>query len=596
MKKQINWNLDDLYKTEEFEKRLAEAEGELKKIDKWWKKTDAEMGGEEFKKLLIFLEGFSDKLAVLGGRPGLAEAVDQKDREAKLQRAKIEELGLRIADKTRKFDHWMKGLPVENKRTLDDKNAKRLFEVIADLKYGLEKGREAAKHTLSQKEERIIDYKDTFGIGPLNDLREMVVTEWDFDLRLGKKIRKIKTQSDLVALVHSPKAEIRKAVYKALWQKYGENIDKLFLVYSNVVKDWGFEAKLRGYKSPINVRNFGNDIPDEAVETLMEVCREKADVFRRYFKTKAKILGLTKLSRWDVYAPMGTGVDKRINYSEAKEIVLENFGKFGPRFFEYAREIISKKHTDVFPRVNKRSGAFCATISPKIAPYVMLNHTNKLRDVMTLAHELGHGVHSLFAQNHYPSAQHAGLPLAETASTLGEMVVFEEIYKNSDKKTRKALLVEKMADSYATILRQNYIVMFEKEAHEKIPGGIRVEELNKIYLDNLKEQFGGSVVVADDFKYEWAYVSHIFETPFYCYAYNFGQLVSYYLYSRYKSEGKGFVKVIEKILGAGGSRDPDLVLKEVGIDMGDRNSWLSAFGVVEEWQKELENLEPDFPI
>ncbi|MFA6518157.1 MAG: M3 family oligoendopeptidase [Candidatus Shapirobacteria bacterium] len=589
-KKQISWNLDGLYKAEEFEKKLKETEEELKKFDEWWEKISPEMAEEEFKKLLVFLEEFSDKLAILGGRPGLAESVDQKDREAKLQRAKIEELGLRIADKTRKFDHWIKGLPLESRKTLDDKNAKRLFGVIADLKYGLEKGREAAKHTLSQKEERIIDYKDTFGIGPLNDLREMVVTEWDFDLKIGKKIKKIKTQSDLMALVHSPKREIRKAAYKALWQKYGKNIDKLFLVYSNVVKDWGFEAKARNYKSPIGVRNFGNNIPDEAVETLMEVCREKKPIFERYFKTKAKILGLKKLSRWDVYAPTGVEVDKKIDYTHAKEIVLENFNKFGPKFFEYAKEILDKKHVDVFPRPSKRSGAFCATISPRIAPYVMLNHTNKLRDVMTLAHELGHGVHSLFGQNHYPSAQHAGLPLAETASTLGEMMVFEEIYKNSDKKTKKALLVEKMADSYATILRQNYFVMFEKEAHEKIPGGIRVEELNKMYLDNLKDQFGGSVVVSDDFKYEWAYVSHIFETPFYCYAYNFGQLVSYYLYSRYKNEGKGFVKVIEKILEAGGSRDPDLVLKEVGIDMRDRNFWVNAFGVVESWQKELEGL------
>lgn len=589
-KKQINWNLDDLYKTEEFGERLAEAEKELGKFDEWWEKMSPEMGEEEFKKLLIFLEEFSDKLAVLSGRPGLAEAVNQKDREAKLQQAKIEELGLRIADKTRKFDHWIKGLPLEGRKTLDDKNAKRLFGVIADLKYGLEKGREAAKYTLSQKEERIIDYKDTFGIGPLNDLREMVVTEWDFDLKIGKRIKKIKTQSDLVALVHSPKREVRKAAYKALWQKYGENIDKLFLVYSNVVKDWGFEAKARGYKSPIGVRNFGNNIPDEAVEQLIEVCKEKADVFRRYFKTKAKILGLKKLSRWDVYAPTGIEVDKKIDYAQAKEIVLENFGKFGPKFYSHANRILEEKHVDVFPRSDKRSGAFCATISPKIAPYVMLNHTNKLRDVMTLAHELGHGVHSLFAQNHYPSAQHAGLPLAETASTLGEMMVFEEIYKNSDKKTKKALLVEKLGDSYATILRQNYFVMFEKEAHEKIPGGIRVEELCSIYLNNLREQFGGSVTVDNDFKYEWAYVSHIFETPFYCYAYNFGQLVSYYLYSRYKSEGKSFVKVIEKILAAGGSRDPDLVLKEVGIDMRDRNFWANAFGVVEEWQRELEEL------
>jgi oligoendopeptidase F len=302
-------------------------------------------------------------------------------------------------------------------------------------------------------------------------------------------------------------------------------------------------------------------------------------------------LNKSKLERHDIYAPIDKK-DFKIEREEAIKLVIESLNKFCPKFGQYAREIIDAQHIDWLPKKDKRGGAFCATIIPTIKPYVLLNFTGKIRDVSTLAHELGHGIHSLYAQNHYSSSQHANLPLAETASTLAEMILFEEILdKERDPIIKKSLLSDKMADAYATILRQNYFVMFEKEAHNIIPDGIKVEDLSKMYLKNLKEQFGNSVKIDPLFAYEWSYISHIFDSPFYCYAYNFGELLALGLYKKYKENPKVWLPRIEKILEAGGSRNPSELLLENGINIRSESFWKNSFDIIREWQYELDRIQ-----
>lgn len=568
----MKWNLDEIVKIDEWEKLFAEVEAEFDIYKKMIEKPDPKMSLEKFKKIIDFGEELENKTSRLSGLPKLILAVDTKDQKARLMITKVQDLGLRMAEYTIKFSHWLKGPPVGG---LDDKNAKRLFESIPDLEYSLTYGRKAAKYTLKENEEKIIINKDVNLGSALGDLRDLIATEFRYNV-LGKKVE---TQAELMTYVYSDKAKERKAAYEALLTTQKNNIDKFFVMYQGTVKDWGYETRLRGYKSPISVRNFGNEIDDEVIETLLEVTKKNKNIFHKYFGTKAKKLGEKKLNRMDLYAPVEIG-NKNMDYEEGVKIVLETFEEFSPRFAAAAKKIIEKQHIDVYPGPNKTSGAFCATLNNKIEPYVMLNWTGKTRDITTLAHELGHGVHSIYANKHYSSVQSAGLPLAETASTLGEMLIFE--------KFKKEMLWDKIADMYATILRQNYFIMFEIEAHKAISKGITEKDLSQMYLDNLKDQFGESLILPDDFRYEWSYISHIFESPFYCYAYNFGELLTLALYKRYKEDKSEGRKVIEAILEAGGCEDPNLLLNKFGIDIKSPKFWQNSFDIVQELVKELE--------
>jgi len=583
----MKWNLEDIMTIDKIDDLYKEVEREIKTLEKWVERVKPEMSQKEFREMLEFNEKMGVKIAKLAYLPELIEAVDQKNQQAKLMKSRVDNLGLKISDIATKLGLWIQG---KREPVLDDKNANRLFATIPDLQYGLRRSREGAKYSLNEREEQIIDHKDVNGVGVLSELREMIETEFEYRLVTSKLDKKISSQAELLSYVYSPKAEIRKAAYTALLQKQKEHLDKFFAIYQGIVKDWGYEARLRGHTSPISVRNWANHVPDAAVESLLKVCSNNIDIFQRYFKWKAKKLGLKKLQRYDIYAPLQSK-DKKITYEEAKKQVLTTLKEFSPNFESKARKIIEEKHVDVMPGKSKRGGAFCATVAPEITPYILLNFTGKSRDISTLAHELGHGIHSLYANKHYPSSQQANLPLAETASTLSELILFEKMMKSeTDKEIKKAWLSDKMADAYATICRQNYFIKFEIEAHEEIEKGISSENLSKLYLNTLKEQFGNSIEIDPLFKYEWSYISHIFESPFYCYAYNFGELVSYALFANYKKEPKKWIKIIEDILESGGSEDPQKVLKRAGVDINDDKFWQKSFETIEEWQSELEKL------
>jgi len=583
----MNWNLNDILPVDKFDNLLKELEREIEVTEKWWKRLNPEMNKETFEEFLRYDETVEQKFSRLMYLPSLMDAVNQKDSTARLMSAKASDLALKFNQKGRKIGHWLKGLEVEGKEKLDDKNAKRLFTAIPDLEYGLNYSRLAARHTRPQKEEEIIENKDVNGSGAISDLRGLIEADFVYDLN-GKKI---KTQGELLKHVHSTNPKIRKGAYVGLLKKHKENIDKLFVIYQAVVKDWAFESKLRGYKSPISVTNFGNHLPDEVIETLLKVCKDEKKVFWKYFEYKAKMLGQQKLSRFDLYAPMKRTKTRKFDFETSKQMVMQSFARFGKRFADYGQRVFDQSHIDSHPKKNKRSGAFCATVGPEVTPYVLLNHTNTMRDVSTLAHEMGHAIHSMYAEKHSPSSQHANLPLSETASTLGEMMLFENLLsKEKDPAIKKQMLWEKIGESYATILRQTYFTMFEIEAHEKVAKGTTAEDLSKLYLKNLKEQFGTAVIVDNIFKYEWLYISHIFESPFYCYAYSFGELLSLSLYAKYKEEGKKFIPKIEKILEAGGSKDPIEVLTDAGVDITSSSFWRGAFRIIEGWQNQLNSI------
>ena len=347
---------------------------------------------------------------------------------------------------------------------------------------------------------------------------------------------------------------------------------------------------LRGYASPIAVRNVANDVPDAAVDALLAVCRRNAPVFQRYFALKAKWLGMEKLRRYDIYAPLEAS-DSKVNYADAVATVLDTFERFDPDVARQAQRVFTANHIDSEPRKGKRGGAFCSTVLPELTPWVLTNFSGKVRDVATLAHELGHAIHSMLAEQHSLLTQHASLPLAETASVFSEILLTERLMaEEPDPLVRRELLAGAVDDMYATVLRQAFFVLFEQAAHAAILQGASQDQLNELYMANLREQFGDAVELSDEYRYEWVSIPHIYNTPFYCYAYSFGQLLVLALYRRYQQEGDAFKPGYLRLLAYGGSAHPEAILREAGVDITDPAFWQGGFDVIGEMIDQLEAL------
>jgi oligoendopeptidase F len=300
---------------------------------------------------------------------------------------------------------------------------------------------------------------------------------------------------------------------------------------------------------------------------------------------------MDRLRRYDLYAPVSES-DKSYAFSQAADLVLDTLNGFSPQLAAYARQVFEDGHLDAEIRKGKESGAFCYGVLPGMAPWVMLNYAGKASDVATMAHELGHAVHALMAGEHSILTFHSTLPLAETASVFSEQLLTDRLLKEEpDVAVRRDLLVNALNDAYATVTRQAYFVIFERQAHEMIAAGVTADELAAAYEENLEEQFGDAVEVSDEFKWEWISIPHIYRTPFYCYAYSFGQLLVLSLYQRYRQEGAAFVPSYLRILAHGGSKSPEYILREAGIDMTSAEFWQGGYDVIAAMLEQLEALE-----
>jgi oligoendopeptidase F len=362
-------------------------------------------------------------------------------------------------------------------------------------------------------------------------------------------------------------------------------------MYKTLVVDWKQEhLGLRHHRSPISVRNLMNDVPEESVETLLRVSAKNAVIFQDYFKLKGRLCRIKKMSRYHLYAPLREAA-KRYPFEKASRMVLEAYRSFSPKLADLAAVVLAQRHIDSATRPGKLGGAYCYSVLPEMTPYVLLNYNGDIRDVATLAHELGHAVHGMLASAHSVFTFHSTLPLAETASVFAERILSDHLMAaERDKIVKRSLLIRQLDDVYATVLRQAYFVRFEREAHRIIGQGGTMDELCRVYLDDLRAQFGRAVAVPDEFRWEWLAIPHIFASPFYCYAYSFGQLLVLALYRRFQEEGEAFKPGYLRMLSYGGSARPEQILAEVGIDITDRRFWQGGFDLVRERIDELEAM------
>ena len=581
------WDLSKLVKNPKspsFQKQIKELEKQAETFEKIKSKLNPKISSTNFKNILQQVEQISENMSKIGGYVSLSYSSNTQSDEATTLMSKMSKLGSDISNKILFFDLWWK-------TQVDEKNAKRLMKDAGDLTEYLSHKRLFAKYALSEPEEKIINTLDVTGISALVKLYDKITNSYEYKMKIGSK-NKVMTREELTNYVRSTNPKIRETAYKTILGKYTENKGVIGEIYQNIVRNWRDEGiEIRGYKSPISMRNIGNDVDDKTIESLLSVCRTNSPVFQKFFEQKAKMLKLKKLRRYDIYAPATANIkEKNYSYDKSVKLVFESLGKFSSVLENYAKKVFNENHVDSEIRQGKRDGAFCSTLTPKTTPFVLVNFTGKSRDVFTLAHELGHAVHSQAAQDKSILVQDAPLPLAETASTFSELLLYDNLSDKISTNEKKIMLSEKIDDLYATILRQSFFTIFEVDAHKQIGEGTTIDEISKLYLQNLKDQFGKSVIVSDDFAIEWSCIPHFYHTPFYCYAYSFGNLLALSLFQRYKKEGKDFVPAYINILAAGGSKKPEKLLLEYGFDIRSPKFWQEGFDYVKEQVKALSSL------
>lgn len=582
---QTRWSLADLFpgpKSAELEAAFSTVSEKVAALETRRQELTDTISADTFMEMIKALDEITVLVHKVYTFAGLYFSEDTQDQTAQGLMAKVEQFAAEITNRTLFFNLWWKKLPQEKSQALID--------ISGDYAYWLEAIRLFIPHTLSEAEEKIINTKNVTGASALQMIYSSITNRYVFKLTVDGEEKSL-TRGELMMYVRQADPDIRAQAYQELYRVYGEDGSILGQIYQTLVRDWHNEQiELRHYKEPISARNLINDIPDEVVETLLDVCQKNAEVFQRFFKLKAKWIGVDKLRRYDVYAPVVKS-DKRYAFAEAADLVLDAFTKFDPQISTLAQRVFDESHLDSEVRKGKRGGAFCWPSGPDLTPWVMLNFQGRADDVSTMAHELGHAVHGMLAADHSIFTFHSNLPLAETASTFGEMLLVDYLLaKEQDETVRRDILFSQVDDAYATIMRQAYFALFEREAHAMIKNGASVNELAEAYMKNLHSQFGDAVELSEEFKWEWVSIPHIFDVPFYVYAYTFGQLLVLSLYQQFKEEGESFKPRYTKILATGGSKAPVQVLSEAGIDVYDQNFWQGGFDVLKKMVEQLEAL------
>ncbi len=583
--KQQRWSLEALFpghETPEFKNAMKELEGRIAVFEKRRDELDVEIDESDFLEIVAELEDITTESNRLYGYAGLWFTEDTQNQDAQALQARIEQFLVELQNKTLFFSIWWK--------QLDQQTAERLMAGSGDLKYWLEEMRHFTPHTLSEPEEKVINIKNVTGFSALITLYDSITNRYTFKVEVDGKEQDL-TRGELMVYARHHDPKLRAAIYQELYRVYGDDGPILGQIYQTVVRDWANEnIDLRNYQSPIAVRNLGNDVPDQAVDALLAVCEKNATVFQRFFELKARWLKTDQLRRYDIYAPVAQS-DKTYDFQTGVDMVLDAFQEFDPRIAQLAEKIIADGHVDSEVRKGKRGGAFCWSVDKDLSPWVLLNYQGTADSVATMAHELGHGIHALLAADHSVFTYHSSLPLAENASTFGEMLLIDRLLsRESDPAVRRDILFKQVDDAYATIMRQSFFALFERDAHRMVDEGAIINDLSEMYMENLEKQFGDAVSISDEFRWEWVSIPHFYHTPFYVYAYAFGQLLVLSLYQRYQEEGDSFKPGYIKILESGGSQSPANILSKADIDISSQAFWQGGFDVIKGMVGELEDL------
>jgi oligoendopeptidase F len=581
-----HWSLKDLFSgfdSPDLEAAFKKLEQQSAGFEHWRKQLKPDLPVSDFLEIMQDSEEITRNLYILSGYAELAFSADTQSQSAQNLLGRIQQFKAELENSTMFFTLWWKNLDIAD--------VQRLMEASGDVRYYLEAMRKFKPHTLSEPEEQVVNLKNVTGSNALVTLYSAITNRYLFKIEVNGETREL-AYEELKVLARSADPDLRARAYQELFRLYSAEAPILGQMYQTRVRDWHNEnIAIRKFASPIAARNLRNDIPDEAVDALLNVCKRNVLVFQRFFRLKARRLGMDKLRRYDILAPVGKS-EKIYAFDQAAGMVLDSFSSFHPDFGKLARRVFDQNHLDSEIRKGKESGAFCAYVTAGMTPWVHLNYLGRADDVATMAHELGHAIHAMLAGHHSVFTYDACLPLAETASTFGEMMLVDKLLASeTDQAVRGELLFRQMDDAYFTIIRQAFFAIFEKQAHAMVLKNASVDELAAAYLGNLKEQFGDAVEISEEFRWEWVSIPHFFHTPFYVYAYAFGQLLVLALYQQYKAEGEAFKPRYIKMLSAGGSLAPARVCAEAGLDICSEEFWQGGFDVLNRLVEQLEQME-----
>ncbi|WP_417797606.1 M3 family oligoendopeptidase [Terasakiella pusilla] len=443
-------------------------------------------------------------------------------------------------------------------------------------------------YQLSDEMEKLLMEKSVSGKRAWNRLFDETMAGLRFPFQ-GEEV----TNSEILDKMSSSDGAVRKEAAKSFGKVLGDNIRLFSLITNTLAKDKATEDQWRGLERPISARNLSNLVEDEVVDALITSVKESyGDLSHRYYALKAKWFGVDQMDYWDRNAPLPEDDDRQIPWSDAQETVLKAYGAFDGNMADIAKRFFEESWIDVPPRAGKDSGAFAHPVTPSAHPYVLLNYHGKTRDVMTLAHELGHGVHQVLAAKQGALMADTPLTLAETASVFGEMLTFRSMLDNeTDEKRRRIMLAGKVEDMLNTVVRQVAFCDFERRVHdERKKGELTAERLGEIWMEVQSESLGSAFRFDEEYQHYWAYIPHFIHTPFYVYAYAFGDCLVNSLYDVFQNGHEGFQQKYLDMLSAGGTKRHKELLAPFGLDASDPDFWKRGLKVISGFIDELENV------
>jgi len=471
---------------------------------------------------------------------------------------------------------------------LPEERAEELLahEGLDFCRHHLRNVRRYREHLLSEPEEKILTEKSLTGASAWTRLFEELTSAIEVQLPDAGPVA-LEVALSRLAL---PDRGLRREAAEAVTAALAPGLRTRAYVLNTLLADKGVDDRLRRYPHWLAARNLANEASDESVQALIEAVRGRYEIARRWYRLKAQLLGVERLADYDRMAAVTQDV-ATFGYGEARELVLDCYSSFSPELGDLARRFFMESWIDAPVRPAKRGGAFCASGVPKAHPYVLLNYTSRRRDALTMAHELGHGVHFALAARQGVFHQGTPLTLAETASVFGETIVFGRLLaQDTAPESRLALLAENLEDTIATVFRQVAMNRFEDLAHteRRGQGELSVERIGELWAQSQEELLGDSVEVTEGYRSWWSYIPHFINTPGYVYAYAYGQLLALSVYERYEERGAEFVPQYLELLAAGGSRSPEELGRIVDVDLTDPGFWEAGLDLVERQLQEAE--------